>query len=172
MLQMPKASGDSAKLTADLGDHGTHRAHHHEGKQARDFQPLYTAPAREKVGPKLYQTCQTRYLYEALGNLHLKVHAWNSFQNIVWRMTVLTFKPTASRKAAWWKLRRGTKLTPSVCTWLLARDAKVQDLGFFITFWRVQFLENKSYLGSQIPIYQIFSPKFSGRWEYGFYHQI
>jgi hypothetical protein len=39
------------------GSHNTHGAHHHKDKEAHDFQPLHTAPVREKVGPESHKAC-------------------------------------------------------------------------------------------------------------------
>lgn len=64
------------------GCHGTHRAQHHKDKQAWDFQPLHTAPAREKQTPGHTDTIllpcaenrQTSYAYQALRTVQPIAH--------------------------------------------------------------------------------------------------
>lgn len=47
-----KASRTHIGPIAVLGDVGTHRAQHHENKQACDLHPAHAASAREKGGPE------------------------------------------------------------------------------------------------------------------------
>lgn len=45
----------------------------------------------------------------------------------------------------------------------LTGDAKIQIWRLFTSFLKVEFPGNKPYLGSQINIYQLYLPKFSGK---------
>ena len=124
---------------------GTHGAHHHEGKQARDLQPPHAAPA-EKGRPESQphgallcahaQICQTSATFlrppetcpsePAFGGLSVAGQKGSQ-------------RPTVALPTAWWQATwlgrggggraTGTKLTPSACLyWLLAGDAKDQYL--------------------------------------------
>lgn len=50
-----KAARTHIDPIAVLGDVGTHRAQHHENKQACDLHPAHTASAREKGGPESHR---------------------------------------------------------------------------------------------------------------------
>ena len=54
----------------------------------------------------------------------------------------------------------------------LAGYAKIKIWQLFTGILKAEFPGNRPYMGSQIHIYQSYSPKFSGKWEYGFDHQI
>lgn len=61
------------------------------------------------------------------------------------------------------QVREESKVNLGCLHMSLAGDAKIQTWWFFTGILKAEFPRNKPYMGSQIHIYQLYSPNFSGK---------